>query len=71
MTRSTFIDLNPVKFNNYPFMISLGKCNGRFNAVDNLSAKVYVSGKTKSINVKVFNMITRINQAKMSVEHIS
>ena len=39
MTRS--IDLNPVKFNYYPFIISLDKCNGSFNhAVDGLSAKI-------------------------------
>ena len=37
MTRTTLIDLNPIEINNYPFMISLDKCNGRCNAVDDLT----------------------------------
>ena len=59
MTILTLIDLNPVKFNYYPFMISLDKCNGTCNnTFDNLSAKVYVLRKSKGTNVKVFNAIT-------------
>ena len=53
MTRSTLIDLNPVKINYFPFAISLDKCNGSCNAVDDLSKKICVPSKTKSINVKV------------------
>ena len=48
-------------------MISLDKCNGSCNnAVDDFSAKVCVPTKTKGVNVKVFNIITRINEAKRS-----
>ena len=43
IVRPTFIDLNPTKFNYHPFMISLDKCNGSCNAVDNLSTKIYKS----------------------------
>ena len=32
----TFIDLNPFELNHYPFMISLGKCNGNCNVVNDL-----------------------------------
>ena len=53
MTRSTLIDLNSAKFNFFPFMISLDKCNGSCNAIDDLSKKICVPSKTKSINVKV------------------
>ena len=28
MVRPNFIDLNPIELKYYPFMISLGKCNG-------------------------------------------
>ena len=31
----------------------------------------YVSSGTKDVNIKVFNMITRINEAKTLVKHIS
>ena len=71
MTRYTLIDLNPVKFNYYSFMISLFQCSGIFNAPDDLSTKVCVPSKIKDINVKVSNMITRINQAKTLVKHVS
>ena len=58
MTRPSIIDLNPVKFSYYPFIISLDKCNGSCNnAVDDLSAEVCVPSKAKCVNVKVFNII--------------
>ena len=63
-TRPTLIDLNHVKFNYYPFRTSLDKCNESRNAVDDLSTKICIPSETKGVNVKVFNMITRINEAK-------
>ena len=46
-------------------MISLDKCKGSCNnAADDLSAKICVLSKTKSVNVEVFNIITRLNEAK-------
>ena len=70
MTGPTFIDLNLVELKCYPFMISLDKCSGSCNPVDDLSAKICVSSKIKDINVKVFNMITNKNEAKAMVKHI-
>ena len=53
-------------------MISLDECNGScHNAVYDLSAKVYVPSETKGVNVKIFNMTTRINEAKTLVKHLS
>ena len=71
MTRLTLIDLNPVELNDYPFMFSLDKCNGICNADDDLFAKTFVPSDTKDINVKVFHMITMINEAKTLVKHAS
>ena len=51
-------------------MISLYKCNKRCDAVD-LSTKICVSSKTKNVLVKVFNMITRINEARTLIRRIS
>ena len=34
MIRRTLIDLNPVELNHYLFMISLDKCSGSCNSVD-------------------------------------
>ena len=69
--RPTLIYLDAAEFNYYPCMFSLGKCSGSCNATDDLSTKIKVPSKTKYINVKVFNMIKRINEAKTLVKHIS
>ena len=71
MARPTITDLSPVDLNYYPFMIRLDKCNGSCNAVDDLSTKICVPGKTKDVNFKVFNMIIKINDAKTLAKHIS
>ena len=63
MVRPTPIDLNPVKHIYYPFMIILDKCSGSCNPVDDLSTEICIPIKTKDVNVKVFNMITRRNEA--------
>ena len=52
---STLLDLNPIDLNYYPFMISLDKCNGISNAVDDLPTKLCVPSKTKDANCKVAN----------------
>ena len=53
-------------------MISLDKCNGSCNNyVDDISANARVPSKTKGINVKVVNMITRINEAKTLMKYLS
>ena len=57
------IDLNPVDFKYYHFMISLDKCSGSCNSVNDLSLKIYVLSKTKDVNVKIFNIMTNRNEA--------
>ena len=71
MVRPTVTDLNPIELNYYSFMINLNKCSGSCNAVDDLSTKICVSRKTEDINVKVFKLVTRINEAKTLIKHIS
>ena len=71
MIRPTLIDLNPIKLNYYSFMISIDKCSGSCNDVDDLSTKRCASSETKDVNVTVFNMITKINEIKTLVKHIS
>ena len=67
IARPTLIDLNPIELNYYPFMISPDKCNGSFNAVDDLPMKICVLNKTKDENIKIFDMITRIYENKTLV----
>ena len=70
IARTTLINLNPLELNDVLFMIILDKCNGSCKTASDLSKKLYVPGKTKDVDVKVFNLITRIYEAKTSVKYI-
>ena len=52
--------MNPVKLKYYPIMVSLNKYTESCNI---LSLKICVPKETKDIYVKVFKMITNINEA--------
>ena len=43
----TLIPLNSVELNYHPFMISIDKCNGSCNVVDDLSMKIRATSETK------------------------
>ena len=68
-TRPALIDLNCIEIDYYPFMISPDKCNRSCMVADNLHIKICVPSKTKDISVKVFNVITKIIEAKKLVDH--
>ena len=55
----------------HSFINSLEKCNGSCNTANVLATKISVQTKTKDINVKVFNMIRRINGVKALIKPIS
>ena len=60
-------DLNyHLDLNYYLSIISLDKCNGICNAVDDYLQKYVVL-----VKYKVFNMITKINARKAFLKHIS
>ena len=52
-------------------MISLDKCNETCNFAAELSSKVFFLSKTKDVNIKVPNIITNRNGAKILIKHIS
>ena len=58
ITKPTFIDLNPDKYNqglcNYPFMVNLDRCNTSCNNLDDTSVKIFVPNKRKDVNLSVF-----------------
>ena len=51
--------INPAELNYYPLMVSLDKCSEIYNVADEFSIKTCLPSKTKDVNVKVFNMITK------------
>ena len=55
----------------YTFIITLGRCDIIYNTIGNPYARARVPNKVKNINVKLFNMITDINESKTLIKHIS
>ena len=67
MTRSTLIDLDPVELNHYQFMMSIKN----LMEVAMLLMAYQQQSKAKDVNVDLFNMITKIIEAKVLVKQFS
>ena len=61
----TNINSNETLF--YPYSFLLNKCSGSCNDINNPYAKLCVPNVVKNINIKVFNLMSRINETR----HIS
>ena len=48
----------------YPFSIKTSKCSGSCNNIDDPYAKISVPDALKNLNVKVFNLMSRTNEAR-------
>ena len=75
MTQPSLINLHHNKysqeFHYYPFLVKLDRCVWSSNTLNDLSNNVYVSIKTKDLNLSVFNMITgTTNESKRLTKHI-
>ena len=53
----------------YPLSIKVNKCSGDCNTINNPMAKLCVAYVIKDLNVKVFNMMARINETRKVVWH--
>lgn len=51
--------------------INLDRCNGRCNALDNLSNRICIPNKIEEVNFSGFNKITKINDSKTLAKFIS
>ena len=75
MTQPNLINLHPngysQEFHYYPFAVKLDRCVGSCNTLNDLSNKVCVVNKTEDLNLKVFNMITGINESKTLTKQVS
>ena len=52
-------------------MVKLDRCNGSCNTLDDLTKKMCVVSKTEDVTIKVFNMMSRINEWNTLTKHIS
>ena len=60
-TRPEVININSDNPIFYPFSIKINKCSGNCNNVNDPYAKICVPDIIKNLNVKVFNLMSRIN----------
>ena len=69
-TRPIVININfdETLFN--PFTVSVNKCGGMCNAIIDPYARIWVS-KVKIMNVKVFDLMSRINKTRVLIQHES
>ena len=70
----TFINLHPNEFDQefyyYQFPVKLDKYAESCNTLNDLSNKVCVPNKTEDLNLRVFNIITGINESKTLTKQI-
>ena len=53
----------------YPFSIKVNKCNGNCNNITDPYARICVADIVKNLNVKVFNLMSRNNEARQIKWH--
>ena len=53
----------------YPYSIKVNKCSGSCSNINDPYAKLCVPGIVKNINVKVFNLMSRINETRQIIWH--
>ena len=68
-TRPKIIDVNNSEPVFYPYSIKVNKCSGSCSIINDPYAKLCVPGLIKNINVKVFNLMSRINETRQIIWH--
>ena len=53
----------------YPFSVKINRCSGNCNSINDPYAKICVSNIVKNLNVKVFNLMSRTNEARSIKSH--
>ena len=71
MSRPKIMDLNPNEQVFIPYSIKINKCSGSCNNINDPFAKLYVPDIVKNINVKIFNLMSRINETRQIIWHES
>ena len=69
--RPTLVNRNSDEPLYYQFTVSVNKCDESYNTIDGPYARVCVLNKVESMNLKVFNLISRVNETRFLVQHES
>ena len=67
--RSEIINVNTNEPVFYPFSVKVNKCSGSCNNINDPYAKLCVPDIIKNINVKVFNLMSRIDKTRYIIWH--
>ena len=62
--RSEIINFNTNEPVFYPYSITINKCKGSCNTINDPYAKLFVPNKIKNVNVEVANLIPRNNKTR-------
>ena len=62
--RSEIMNVNTNEPTFYPYSITINKCKGSCNTINDPYAKLCVPDTIKNINVKVFNLMSRTNETR-------
>ena len=69
MSRHKILDINPNKPVFYPLSIKVNKFSGDCNNINDPMAKLCVPNIVKDMNIKVFNLLARINETREIAWH--
>ena len=61
--RPEIINVNSDEPSFYPYSVKINKCSGSSNNTKDPYAKMCISDFVKNINLKVFNLMSRINES--------
>ena len=62
--RPEIININSNKPSFYPYSVQINKCSGSCNNIHDPYTKLCVPDVVKNLNVKVFNLMLRINETR-------
>ena len=62
--RSEIINVNTNELMCYPYSIKINKCKGSCNKINDPYAKICVPDNIKTINFKVFDLMSRTNETR-------
>ena len=63
-SRTKIIDVNNNEPVFYPYSIKVSKCSGSYNNINDPYAKLCVPDVVQNINVKAFNLMSRVNKTR-------
>ena len=69
MSRPKIINLNKDEPVFYPLSIKVNKCSGDCNNINDPMAKLCVPNIVNDMNIKVFNLLARVNETRKIVWH--